>query len=145
MVFVDVADLLRRKRVVSMLLNPAEGNLVRIGEPNGLVVVLQKLALHAQNLDLVQLGDVVGHLVALLQTVLELVALDKLNIVAECAIVVLNAVAWVLDLQGSVKFDDDGLTDADARLEAGLHRLVQLGVLQALGRIVKGLAESVVS
>lgn len=75
-VLVDVGDLLDGLGVIVFVLNATKRDLVGISEPDGLVVVLEELTLHAQYLYLVQLLNVEGHLVALLKAVFELVVLN---------------------------------------------------------------------
>jgi len=98
-VFIDKADLFRGQLVIVFILDAAEGDLVSMSEPNSLVVILEEFTLHANDLDLVQFGDIVGHFVALLHAVLKLVVLDELDIVAEAAIVILDALLRCAYLQ----------------------------------------------
>ena len=55
MVLVDVGDLLGRHLVFILAFDAPEDDLVRVREPNGAVVVFEELALHAEDLNLVQL------------------------------------------------------------------------------------------
>jgi len=70
-VLIDIRDLFRRQLVICLALDSPEDDLVSERKPNGLIVILQILALHSEYFDVVQLGDVVCHLVALLHAVLE--------------------------------------------------------------------------
>ena len=76
MVFIDIRNLLRRQLVFILAFDASVYDLVRIGEPDCSVVVLEELALHAKNFNVMQLRNKVSHLVALLETVFELICLN---------------------------------------------------------------------
>lgn len=143
MILVDIRNLLCCQLVLIPALDTSENYLVGIAEPNGFIVVLKELALHAQDLDVVQLGQEVGNLVALFLAVLELIGLDQLHIISQSAIVVLNFLARVAHVHRSVKLDNEGLTDALLRLDACLHALEKLRGLQTFAGVVKGFCEGV--
>ena len=92
MFLIDVGDLLNLPIVLIILLDSSVSDLVREGEPDCLVLIFQKLTLHPQNLNIVQLCNVEGHLVALLQAVLELIVLNQLYIVSQLLVLILNLI-----------------------------------------------------
>ena len=50
-VLVNVRDLLCGQLIFSLALDPPVDNLISVGEPDRIIVVLEELTLHAQNFD----------------------------------------------------------------------------------------------
>ena len=98
--------------VFFLLGNASENNLISEGEPDCLVIILHKLALHPEDLDLVELLYVIGHLVALLDAIFERFVLYELNIRAQAAIVVMDALVRFLGVHWCIELDDRGFTNA---------------------------------
>ena len=121
MVLVDVGNLLALKLVIILTLDPTEGYFTSVGEPDSLVFVLDELALHAQDLNVVQLCHEICHFVALLQAVLVLIVLNQVDIVANFAVSILDQRSWIFPVHWGVEHYNDGLTDAKFRFNARLH------------------------
>jgi hypothetical protein len=75
-VLVDVGYLLALQLLITLALDSSECNLAGVGKPNCLVFVLEELALHPKDFDVMQLGQEISHFVALFHAVFELVVLD---------------------------------------------------------------------
>ena len=131
-VFVDIRDLLSRQLVFILAFDAPVYDLVRVGEPNCSIVVFEELALHAENLNIVQLRNKVSHLGALLQAVFELVCLNQLDVFAERLVTVLNFCRCVAHVHRSVKLDDDRLADSSLRLDTRLNAVVSPSFVHAL-------------
>ena len=132
MVFVDIRNLLSRQLVFILAFDAPVYDLVRIGEPDSLVVVLEELALHAKNFNIVQLRNEVSHLVALLEAVFELICLNQLDVFAEGLVTVLDFGSCVTHVHRSVKLDDDRLTDSSLGLDTRLHAVIRSSFVHAL-------------
>ena len=92
-------------------------------EPDGVVIVLGKLATHAQHLVVVQLRNVIAHLVALFEAVVMLIVSDQMLVVPKTAVVVLDwrlVVDWV---NCSKELYNYRLADADPGFDIGLNAL----------------------
>ena len=51
-VLVNVRDLLCGQLIFSLALDPPVDNLISVGEPDRIIVILEELTLHAQDLDI---------------------------------------------------------------------------------------------
>ena len=131
-VFVDIRNLLSRQLVLILTFDAPVYDLVRIGEPDCSVVVLEELALHAKNFNVMQLRNEVSHLVALLEAVFKLICLNQLDVFAEGLVTVLDFGTCVAHVHRSVKLDDDRLSDPPFRLDTRLHAVVHPSFVHAL-------------
>ena len=96
MIFVNVGDLLSFDFLKAASFDMPIRDVVRKAEPNRLVFIFQKLAVHPDYLDVVQFGNVVRNLCALFLTVDLLVALDQVHIVAQTPVVIHNLLVRIL-------------------------------------------------
>ena len=109
MVFVDVGYLLGFGQLLILVLHVTVVNVTGKGEPDSLVLILQKLCVHAQDLIVVQLLDVVAHLEAHLGAILVLIIQDQFKVVTHAFIVIGYILFRFAEVQRCSEFDYDGL------------------------------------
>ena len=126
MILVDVRDLLCCQLIFGLALDSPIDNLISIREPNRIIVVFEELTLHAQDLDIMKLGNEVGHFHALHLAVLKWIRLDELDVFSETSKVIDDLLIGLLDLHRSIELDYDGLAEATLRFKTCLYALVQV-------------------
>ena len=144
-VLVNVRDLLCGQLIFSLALDPPVDNLISVGEPDRIIVILEELTLHAQDLDIMQLGNKVRHFHALHLTVLKWIWLDELDVFAETSEVVHDLLVGLFDLHRCIELDYDRLAKAAHRFKACLYALVQVCLIRAFAGVFKSTTELMIS
>ena len=137
--------MLRGQLIFSLTHHSPVDNLIGIGEPDRIIVIFKELTLHAQHLDIMQLGNEVCHLHALHMTVLKWIRLDELDVFTETSKVVHDLLIGLADLHRSIELDYDGLAEAAFRFKACLYALVQVCLIGALAGVFESTAELMIS
>lgn len=119
--FIDLLDLLLLLFCcLDSLHVGSDPDIRRILEPDGVVVVFHELALHPQDLDVIQLRNVIGHLVALFHTEHLFVFLDELFIITELAEIELDFAMRSVHINWSEEVNNEWSSTTNLCLDTGL-------------------------
>ena len=121
MVFIDVGDLFCFDLLQSPTVDDSVRNVVRISEPDRVVLVFQELTVHPDDFNVVEFWDEVANFDALKLAVLLFIVLNELNIFSVGPEIVHYLALRVLPVYLGIELDEEWNTKAWLGFETGLN------------------------